>query len=173
MSSKDARISFVYNSKDDALEKLEIALSLTKDETKTYLSHPKGVFFSTKEIDKKLKIAGLFSGQGSQYLTMGNELCFNYPSAMESYSLVDEIRLSKGLKALSGVVFPSSTYTEDKNEKLATLTKTENAQPALAAMSSASYKIMKESGLSIDMAVGHSFDTTALWAAGAIDEKTL
>ncbi len=111
------------------------------------------------------KTAFVFPGQGSQMVAMGKDLFENFAVAREVFNLVDEI-LSPFLKGnLSQIIF------NGPNEEL---TKTENAQPALMAVSMAIMRVIEqESGKKIsDLAkfvAGHSLgEYSALCAAGAI-----
>ena len=175
LNANEPRIAIVATSCEDFVEKIEIAKKQMSSQTASSWEHPKGIFYRNQSIDASSKVAGLFSGQGSQYVGMGKDLAMHFPQALESFNLADQVRLDRGLSALSEKIFPASSYSEqERNEKQKVLTQTENTQPALAAMSTAAYKILKDLGLSIDMAAGHSFgELSALWAAGAISEESL
>lgn len=103
--------------------------------------------------------AFVFPGQGSQAVGMGRELAAAFPVAREVFEEVDE-----ALKqALSRLMFEGP---EDE------LTLTENAQPALMAVSMAVVRVLeKEGGLDLAQAArfvaGHSLgEYSALAAAG-------
>lgn len=101
----------------------------------------------------------VFPGQGSQTVGMGCELAKAFPVAREVFDLVDHA-LDQKLFAL---------MAEGPQEQL---TLTENAQPALMAVSMAVLRVLNdEFGLSIDslgrFVAGHSLgEYTALTAAG-------
>jgi [acyl-carrier-protein] S-malonyltransferase len=105
--------------------------------------------------------AFLFPGQGSQKLKMGMALAENHAAAREAFEEVDEA-LSRKLSAI--------IFGDDAEE----LSKTENAQPALLAVSIATLRTIEQmSGKKIQdlagMACGHSLgEYSALAAAGAI-----
>lgn len=107
-----------------------------------------------------MTIAFLFPGQGSQAVGMGAELAANFASARMVF---DEIDTALGQK-LSDVMF---------HGPLETLTLTENAQPALMAVSLAVIRVLeKEKGYSLAQSAkfvaGHSLgEYSALAAAGA------
>jgi [acyl-carrier-protein] S-malonyltransferase len=103
--------------------------------------------------------AFVFPGQGAQVVGMGRDLAEVYPAAAAVFAEVDQA-LGEGLSAL--------IWDGD----IATLTLTENAQPALMATSMAALAAMEAEGFGIDRATfvaGHSLgEYSALCAAGAI-----
>jgi [acyl-carrier-protein] S-malonyltransferase len=107
-----------------------------------------------------MAIAFVFPGQGSQDVGMGRELALTYAAAREVFEEVDAA-LSQNL---------SEIMWEGPKE---TLTLTENAQPALMAVSMAVMRVLvREKGFSLNDKVkfvaGHSLgEYSALAAAGA------
>ena len=105
------------------------------------------------------KIAYLFPGQGSQAVGMGKKL---YSASPASRAVFDEVDDALGLK-LSSIMFEGPADV---------LTRTENAQPAIAAVSLAVWKTLEEvtgSPQAPDMAAGHSLgEYTALAVAGVL-----
>ena len=104
--------------------------------------------------------AFVFPGQGSQAVGMGKELADAFPAAREVFEEVDDALNQK----LSALMFEGP---EDE------LTLTENAQPALMAVSMAVVAVLKaEGGVEIsgvaDFVAGHSLgEYSALAAAGS------
>jgi [acyl-carrier-protein] S-malonyltransferase len=107
-----------------------------------------------------MAIAFVFPGQGSQAVGMGAELAKAHASAR---AVFDEVDGALG-QALSNIMF---------NGPLEALTLTENAQPALMAVSLAVMRVLEESGFGlagkVKYVAGHSLgEYSALAAAGAI-----
>lgn len=104
--------------------------------------------------------AFVFPGQGSQAVGMGKALAESYQEARDVFGRVDEA-LGQNLSALM--------FDGPSDE----LTLTENAQPALMAVSIAVMRVLQARGLKLEDAVshvaGHSLgEYAALTAAGAL-----
>lgn len=108
-----------------------------------------------------MKQAFIFPGQGSQAVGMGKALAENFAAARQVFDAVDDA-LSENLSAL---MFDGPAET---------LTLTENAQPAIMAVSIAALKVLEtEAGVrvakNVAFVAGHSLgEYSALCAAGAI-----
>lgn len=108
-----------------------------------------------------MKTALLFPGQGSQILGMGKELAEGFPAAREVFSEVDSALGQK----LSDIMWDGPQET---------LTLTENAQPAIMAVSIAALRVLeKEAGFNLAKeaayVAGHSLgEYSALCAAGSL-----
>ncbi len=107
-----------------------------------------------------MAVAFVFPGQGSQTVGMGKTLAANFPAARQVFEDVDAALDSK----LSTIIFEGPADT---------LTLTENAQPALMAVSLATLRVLEaEAGLDLardaQFVAGHSLgEYSALAAAGA------
>ena len=103
--------------------------------------------------------AFVFPGQGAQTIGMGRALAEAYPAAK---AVFDEVDAALGEK-LSSLIWDGD---------IATLTLTENAQPALMATSIAAMRALEAEGVGLDHAsfvAGHSLgEYSALCAAGAL-----
>lgn len=103
----------------------------------------------------------VFPGQGSQAVGMGKDLYDTFAAARDVFQEVDDALN----QSLSETIFEGS---------METLTQTQNAQPALMAMSMAVVRVMqKELGISLQgtfqFVAGHSLgEYSALCAAGAL-----
>jgi acyl transferase domain-containing protein/NAD(P)-dependent dehydrogenase (short-subunit alcohol dehydrogenase family) len=114
------------------------------------------------------RLAFLFPGQGSQYTGMGRDLACLFPQAMAVLENAER-RLSSR-PALSALLYPRPGV--DAKEEEAALRSTEAAQPAIAAISLALFRVLQVFGLAPDAVAGHSFgELTALCAAGWIGES--
>lgn len=104
------------------------------------------------------KIAYIFPGQGSQYSGMGKDLYEKYDEARKVFDRFDSI----SGKNISGMCFEGNA--ED-------LKLTVNAQPAILAVSLATYKVLKaKSNIYPDFLAGHSLgEYSALYAGGVIE----
>ncbi len=107
-----------------------------------------------------MSTAFTFPGQGSQKIGMGQELAEQYPAAKSVFDEVDEALGKK----LSKIIW-DGTIEE--------LTLTENAQPALMAVSMSVMRVLEDKGFdmaaSLKFVAGHSLgEYSALAASGAI-----
>ncbi|MTJ12554.1 SDR family NAD(P)-dependent oxidoreductase [Anabaena sp. UHCC 0187] len=169
-----ARVGFVANDLAQAGELLQIVIAglKNKPEAESW-EHPQGIYYRQTGIDTTGKVVALFSGQGSQYLEMGRELVMNFPCLRQTYTHMDSLLCEDGLQPLSTVVFPQPVFDQaQKQIQLATLQKTEYAQPAIGVFSAGLYKILQQAGFKPDFVAGHSFgELTALWVAGVLSEE--
>jgi [acyl-carrier-protein] S-malonyltransferase len=107
-----------------------------------------------------MAVAFTFPGQGSQAVGMGKALAENFPEARAVFAEVDEALGAK----LSTVMWEGPAET---------LTLTENAQPALMAVSMAAVRVLEARGVDIKTRVayvaGHSLgEYSALAAVGTL-----
>jgi [acyl-carrier-protein] S-malonyltransferase len=107
-----------------------------------------------------MSVAFVFPGQGSQTVGMGRALATNFAAARQVFDEVDAVLGAE----LSAIMFEGPAET---------LTLTENAQPALMAVSLAAMRVLQaEAGLDLkrdaQFVAGHSLgEYSALAAAGA------
>jgi [acyl-carrier-protein] S-malonyltransferase len=102
------------------------------------------------------RIGLLFPGQGSQSVGMGRDLAERFPAAKAVWEQADD-----------ALGFPLSRLCwEGPDDEL---TATVNAQPALLAHSAAVWAVVKDSGLDVVCAAGHSLgEFSAYHAAGSL-----
>ena len=108
----------------------------------------------------KEQTAFLFPGQGSQFIGMGQDLYQNFPAAKEVFEKVDEALHQN----LSNLMFTGN---------IEELTQTQNAQPAIMAVSMAVIRVLASQGFVLKekgtFVAGHSLgEYTALCASEAL-----
>jgi [acyl-carrier-protein] S-malonyltransferase len=112
-------------------------------------------------VELKLSVAFIFPGQGSAEVGMGRAMADAFPDVGERFAAVGDLLGRDVLDiALNG---PAET-----------LVATENAQPAIFALSAACLDVFrKESDVAPDWTAGHSLgEYTALYCAGSLDYDT-
>ena len=133
--------------------------------------HIKDVYFGADGAPGDL--AFLFPGQGSQYVDMAGDLVRTFPEALDA--IEDAHREGLDERNLAGAIYPPPTHdVAARDQQEATLTDTQNAQPALGAISLAMLRVLKRFGIEADFTAGHSYgELVALRAAGRVGDATL
>jgi [acyl-carrier-protein] S-malonyltransferase len=103
-----------------------------------------------------MKIAALFTGQGSQYVGMGKDLYDNYPLV--------KFRMDKTAEIL-GTDIKKICFEGPEED----LRKTENTQPAIYMISFICYRLLENAGIKFDAYAGFSLgEYSALAASGRL-----
>ncbi|MEM6526714.1 MAG: beta-ketoacyl synthase N-terminal-like domain-containing protein, partial [Chloroflexota bacterium] len=163
-----ARLGFVAVDDDEAIEKLQKALDQLRTNTDHVNWKPgQGIFY--RQMATTGKLVALFPGQGSQYVNMGRDLLNQFPHLQHIMERFDDAYPDG---RLSEIVYPPPSFDNDSaRTQSSQLMQTENAQPALGAMSMMLYALLRDAGFQPDMTAGHSFgELTALWAADALTD---
>jgi acyl transferase domain-containing protein/NADP-dependent 3-hydroxy acid dehydrogenase YdfG len=170
--SPDAPVRLALVAGEDLSAALEAAAERVAAEPATSFTGPGGLCYGATPAEPG-RVAFLFSGQGSQYVEMGAELAMSLPAAAHTWDAVGTVEFA-GVP-LHRVVFPPPAFSaDDRDRQQAMLTRTEWAQPALAAASMAATAVLAALGCRPDVVAGHSFgELTALHTAGCFDEETL
>ncbi|NMF36206.1 type I polyketide synthase, partial [Flammeovirga yaeyamensis] len=170
------RVGFVASSIEEATKKLEAFVAgISKDINAGEWKNPiLNVWFRNAAYAGKDQVAALFAGQGSQYTNMGNEIAWSFPEVREVFAKVNGVFEQDGKKPLTETVYPIPVFSdEERKQQQTVLTQTENAQPAIGALSVSMYHILQKSGFKANYFAGHSYgELSALYASGAIDLPT-
>ncbi len=163
-----ARLAIVAADGEELKARLEqAAKSLDEAGDKKTFAVPGAIFYSEQPAGGG--VAFLFSGQGSQYVSMGGDLACAFDAVREVWD--DEAAAKVGDVALHHVVYPRPVFTDAEREAdEARLRATEWAQPAIGAVSAGLLALLAAAGVKPDCVAGHSFgEVSALYAAGVLD----
>src|SRR5690606_9043145 len=117
------------------------------------------------------KVAALFAGQGSQYVSMAAEAAISVPPVRAAFDAA--AAHFAGAEPLGRVVFPPPAFDDaTRRRQEEALRRTDYAQPAIGAVSAGQYAYLRELGFTAEGVLGHSFgELTALWAAGSLGDE--
>ncbi|MGC0362207.1 acyl transferase domain-containing protein [Rhodococcus sp. 27YEA15] len=144
---------------------------LTDNPDVPHWNHPEGIYFRSSALTG-LRVAALFSGQGSQYVDMGAGAAMAVPPVTDSFDSANASFAGSSTR-LGAVVFPPPAFDDRaRGVQDEALRRTEYAQPAIGALSAGQFRYLSDIGFRADGYLGHSFgELTALWASGALATK--
>src|ERR1022692_3934477 len=115
------------------------------------------------------KVAFLFTGQGSQYVNMLEELRASEPIVAQTFAEADQVMTPLLGKPLTDYIFIDGTDAAAVAQLELQLLQTEITQPAVLTADIALTRLMSAYGIEPDMVMGHSLgEYGALVAAGAM-----
>jgi len=156
----------VQRSSDQAAQRQRILQALQYQESQWQT--PDGAFFSARPCDGATAV--LFPGQGTTYPNMLHDLAMSFPAFFEVLAEADRYFPSDDGRPLSQYIYPRSSFDDNAAaQAVADLQATDVAQPALGAVSLASFALLRSFGLQVDACAGHSYgELSALCAAGVL-----
>ncbi|MGC4893661.1 SDR family NAD(P)-dependent oxidoreductase [Micromonospora sp. DT31] len=171
VSAGHARLAVVARDDAERDELREAAcLRIADNPTAESFELPRGAYYRRAAANTG-RVAALFAGQGSQYVSMAAEAAVSVPPVRVAFDAA--AAHFAGAEALGRVVFPPPAFddaTRDGQEEA--LRRTDYAQPAIGAVSAGQYTYLRELGFTAEGALGHSFgELTALWAAGSLRDE--
>ncbi len=115
------------------------------------------------------KVAFLYTGQGSQYVNMLQQLRDIEPIVADTFAQADEIMTPLLGRTLSSYIFIDGDDPEAVKQLEQQLLQTEITQPAVLATDAALTRLLAAYGITPDMVMGHSLgEYGALIAAGSL-----
>ena len=145
------RLSIVAGSLSEAKEKLETLKKVVTSEERL-----------SKRTPTRQKIAFLFTGQGSQYVGMGQQLYESNPTFRQTLDRCDEILRPYLDQPLLSILYPNPVLTEQGKEESSNhntqhaIDNTAYTQPALFALEYALAQVWLSWGIRPDVVMGHS-----------------
>ncbi len=169
------RLTIVLDKANVDLEKLiaDVKQQLTDSSESTW-QKPNGVTYSSGKEENK--IAFVFPGQGSQYVGMCRDLACQFPQFLTALEEANQMFIeATGKQSLADVLYPIPVFSKaEEKEQENTLRQTQNAQPAIGAVSVGVLKLLDHFSVEPTAAIGHSYgELTALSAAGVYNTETL
>ncbi len=126
---------------------------------------PKSI--ATLEDSEENPICFMFTGQGSQYLGMLQNLCETSKIVADTFEEAENIWFEYCTFSLKEIIFGSEDLTQEASSQR--LTDTKFTQPALFVVDIAIYRYLREHGISPSIVAGHSLgEYAALVAAGVL-----
>jgi malonyl CoA-acyl carrier protein transacylase len=174
-SSAAHRLTLVLEKSNTGLNKLiEDVKKQLASSSDTAWQRPNGVTYSSEKSNDN--IAFVFPGQGSQYTGMCRDLACQFPQFLNALEQANNTFIeSTGKESLGDIVYPIPVFSKaDQKQQEETLRQTQNAQPAIGAVSLGALDVLSHFSVTPKAAIGHSYgELTALSAAGMYNADTL
>ncbi len=168
------RLALVAESLEDLNRKLEHAVERLRDPNRSRIKEKSGIFFFEKPLGPGGKLAFLFPGEGSQYVSMLEDVCLHFPQARRCFDLLDRVYQDHPHPP-SRFLFPATP--KEKLEAEARIWEMDGAVDAVTTADRAIFQVLRLLGIHPDAVLGHSSgEFMALEAAGAVvlrDEEEL
>ncbi|MDR3239917.1 MAG: SDR family NAD(P)-dependent oxidoreductase [Clostridiales bacterium] len=154
LGGQPVQFAIVAGTRDELLARMQMARQGIEDENIRPLKPVAG------------KVAFLFPGQGSQRVNMAADLFIVFPQMR---------RILHEWPEYERILYPDAVFTDaEKREQREKMMDTRNAQPLLGIVDLAIAELLREFGITPDMAAGHSYgELPALCFAGAFDAENL
>ncbi len=162
------RIAVDFTDSADLAAKLEKAVkALTGDNPAIFrMLRQQGVFVGRGAAPK---VAFLYTGQGSQYVNMLDDLRATEPIVAETFRQADEVMTPLLGRPLSSFIFVDGDDPDAVAQLEQELLQTEITQPAVLATDSGIGRLLAAYGMRPDMVMGHSLgEYGALIASGSL-----
>ncbi len=148
------------------------SLNLLADSDRSFWQSPLGASYASGTTQGST--AALFPGQGAQYVGMLRDLACQFPQMTGTLSAANADDAGHGART-SDKIYPIPVFNlEDRARQQAELTLTQNAQPAIGAVSLGAFRVLQHFGFDPQFTAGHSYgELVALCAAARFDEPSL
>ena len=166
-ASASHRLSIMATDREAAGSLIQQASSKIDKDPEIAFSMPNKIHYGTGK--SQPKVAFLFPGQGSQYVSMGSELACEFDQARKAWDIASTVDLNSEQR-LDQIVHPIPVFNDEaRTQQQTTLTSTQWAQPAIGCVSWSMLNLLDTLDLKPDAVAGHSYgEVTALYAAGAL-----
>ena len=172
LNSQHPRVGFVALNAEECLISLKKIITKLQNESDSVSWEFNNIIFRKNEISTDKSIVSLFTGQGSQYTYMFNEIALNWPQFRNSINKMNKYSSDICNILTSDILYPREPYQNESPIDENIIKQTRNSSLATSACSIGCYNIFKDSGFKSHFFAGHSLgEFTALHASGIIDEN--
>jgi malonyl CoA-acyl carrier protein transacylase len=173
LASGGSRLAVVAESAADLQSRLGRAAERLADPRCDHIKDTRGSYFFERPLGPRGKLAVLFPGEGSQYLSMLADLLPYFPEVREHFARCDRLSLRNGggPEPISQRIFVSGLLSDaEKAAAEKELWRLGNAVSSILTSEWALYLLLQKLGIRPDIVGGHSAgEFSALIAADCID----